>query len=346
MIWAIYIALLLLVMILIGTIMKNFDLLKSSIIPGRSSHTTNAYLGGGIYILCGMLIINLFHTPNIEVQKIIFGSIIFGFIGLVDDFWTIHFKWKLILQLFATSIFLYWNNLFLTTLDFSFITISIGWIGLIITTLAVLLVVNAFNYLDGLDGLYLMIFLLMITILQSLIQGGDYGNLILAFSLMCLIFLIANFAFLGMPKQFLGDGGNYMLSFFIAMFYLQNIQTSNFSVSLNGQVFGLWFFGLLLFEFLAVSLIRLLQQKSIFIPDRDHLHHVVYDKLNQHGKVSLIIAGIYLLLTMIGLVMTIYFAKYSFALYVALLSIYVWARVSYKRNLIKTEDLQGNKGVS
>lgn len=329
--WFIFIFLLFIVMLLIGALLQAFKL-KAPSIPNRSSHSKDAYLGGGLYISIGLLLLIFLFNLNTEVRWIIFGAIIFGVIGIIDDFFIINFKSKLIVQILITSIFLYWNNLYLIKLDFGFITISIGWIGLIISTLAVLLVINAFNYFDGLDGLYLFMFLTMVIILKTLLQGSDYKDLFLALGIMCLIFIIANFAMIGIPKQFLGDGGNYILSFFISSFYLHSIQTNNFPVDFKGQVFGLWFFGLLFFEFLAVGIIRLLQKKSIFSPDRSHLHHLILVKFNQHALASFITTIIYLLLTLIGLVMTIYYPNFSFALFIFLMVVYLFIRVRPQLN--------------
>ena len=321
-------------MLLVSALVKKFKL-KAPTIPNRSSHSTDAYLGGGFYISIGLLLITFLWDVNIEIQRIIFGAVMFGMIGMIDDFLNIHFKWKLLVQIFVTSIFLYWSNLYLVKLDFGFYIISIGWIGLIISTLAVLLVVNAFNYFDGLDGLYLFMFLIMIVILLTLLSESDYKDLFLALSFMCIIFLIANFSILGIPKQFLGDGGNYILSFFITMFYLHSIQTDSFPIDFNGSVFGLWFFGLLFFEFLAISFIRVLQQKSIFLPDKDHLHHLILIKVNQHALASFITGIIYLLFTLIGLVITLYYVNFSFALFIILLGIYLFIRVCPILNLNK-----------
>lgn len=301
--------------------------LKVAIKPNRSSHTSPAYISGGYFFILGLLLISILFPLSFEIRIIVYGAIIFGLIGVIDDLIEIHFKWKLISQILITIFFLSKTGLYFTSLDFGFAVISVGWGGLIISTLAILLVVNAFNYFDGLDGLYLFMLLTMIATLQSFLPGSDYKDLFLALGILCLIFLIANFAMIGIPKQFLGDGGNYILSFFISVFYLHSIQTNSFPVDFKGQVFGLWFFGLLFFEFLAVGIIRLLQKKSIFSPDRSHLHHLILDKFNQHALASFITTLIYFLLTLIGLVMTLYYPNFSFALFIFLMFVYLFIRV-------------------
>ena len=325
MIWLIFIIILIVLLVSIGYFLKAFNL-QEPIIAHRSSHVTPAYLSGGYFFFLGLILINFLPIPNDEIQLILFGAIAFGIIGIIDDLIEINFKWKLISQILITLIFLYVTDLYLTNLDFGFITVSVGWGGLIITTMAVLLVVNAFNYFDGLDGLYLFIFLSMIGIQYGILLWGEYNQLYLALILISGIFLFGNFALLGLPKQFLGDGGNYILSFLISTLYLQGNKSLNLSNDFNGQLFGLWFFGLLFYEFIAVSFIRLQQKKSIFLPGKDHLHHLINQKLNHHPTSSLITTGIYVFIALTGYLITTYVVDLSFLFYIILFFTYVIGR--------------------
>lgn len=325
MIWLIFIILLIVLLVSIGYILKTIDL-QDPIIVNRSSHSTPAYLSGGYFFTLGLILTNFLFISNNEIQLILFGAIAFGMIGIVDDLIEIHFKWKLIFQILITLNFLYVTDLYLNHLDFGFVTVSIGWGGLIITTMAVLLVVNAFNYFDGLDGLYLFIFLSMIGIQYEILLWREYNQFYLALVLISGIFLFGNFALLGLPKQFLGDGGNYILSFLISILYLQGNQLLNLSNDFNGQLFGLWFFGLLFYEFIAVSFIRFKQKKSIFLPGKDHLHHLLNQKLNHHLISSLITTGIYVFIALTGYLITIYVVDLSFLLYIILFFTYVIGR--------------------
>ncbi len=330
MIWLIFIILLIVLLVNIGYILKTINL-QDPIIVHRSSHATPAYLSGGYFFTLGLILTNFLFISNNEIQLILFGAIAFGMIGIIDDLIKLHFKWKLIPQILITLIFLYVNDLYLTNLDFGFVTVSIGWGGLIITTMSILLVVNAFNYFDGLDGLYLFIFLCMIGIQYEILLWSEYKQLYLALVLISGIFLFGNFALLGLPKQFLGDGGNYILSFLISMLYLQGNQSLNLSNDFNGQLFGLWFFGLLFYEFIAVSFIRFQQKKSIFLPGKDHLHHLINQKLNHHLTSSLITTGIYVFIALTGYLITIDFVDLSFLFYIILFFTYVIGRSRLNR---------------
>jgi len=329
--WVAFIVLMIVLLLSIGYLLKAIDL-QVPIIPQRSSHSSPAYISGGYFFSLGLILANFLFISNNEIQLIIFGAIGFGVIGILDDVIEFHFRWKLIFQIIFTLIFLYQTDLYFTHLNFDFASIFVGWGGLIITTMAVLLVVNAFNYFDGLDGLYLFMFLCMIGIQQGILQWGEYNQLYLALALMSGIFLLVNFAIFGLPKQFLGDGGNYILSFIISMLYLKGNQSLTLSSDLNGHLFGLWFFGLLFYEFIAVSFIRLKQNKSIFLPGKDHLHHFINQKLNHHLNSSLITAGFYVLIALIGYLITLYFVHLSFLIYLILFFAYVLGRsVQHKK---------------
>ena len=323
--WVIFIVLLIFLLLSIGYLLKAIDL-QAPIVNQRSSHSSPAYISGGYFFTLGLILTNFLFISYNEIQLIIFGAIGFGIIGIMDDIIEIHFRWKLIFQILFTLIFLYRTDLYLTHLNFGFASIFVGWVGLIITTMAVLLVVNAYNYFDGLDGLYLFLFLCMIVIQQGILKWVEYNQLYLALALMSGIFLLGNFAIFGLPKQFLGDGGNYILSFLISMLYLKGNQSLNLSIDWNGHLFGLWFFGLLFFDFMAVSFIRLKQNKSIFLPGKDHLHHLINQKLNHHLTSSLITAGIYVLIALIGYLLTLYFIHLSFLIYLFLFFTFVMGR--------------------
>ena len=331
MIWVIFIILLMFLLVGIGYLLKVIDM-QAPIVPQRSSHTSPAYISGGYFFTLGLILINVLFISNNEIQLILVGAIVFGIIGILDDVIELHFQWKLILQVLFTLIFLYGTDLYLTRLDFGFASISVSWGGLIITMMAVLLVVNAFNYFDGLDGLYLFMFLSMIGVQQGVLQWGEYNQLYLALALMGGIFLLGNFAIFGLPKQFLGDGGNYILSFLISMLYLQGNQSLTLSNDLNGHLFGLWFFGLLFYEFITVSFIRIQQNKSIFLPGKDHLHHLINQKFNSHLTSSLFTTMLYTSLLLTGFFITTYFVHLSLLIYFILFLIYLFGRLKFYKN--------------
>jgi len=326
MVWVVFIVLSIILLVSIGYLLKAIDL-QVPIIAQRSSHTSPAYISGGYFFTLGLILADFLFISNNEIQLIIFGAIGFGIIGILDDVIEIHFRWKLTFQILFTLIFLYQTDLYLTNLDFGFTSIFVGWGGLIITTMAVLLVVNAFNYFDGLDGLYLFMFLSMLAVQLGILQWHQKTQLYVALAILSGIFLTGNFSFFSLPKQFLGDGGNYILSFLICMIYLLEAQSNQIMTNINLQVFGLWFFGLLFFEFVAVCIIRLKKGLSIFHPGKDHLHHLINSTLSNHFFTSLLITFIYLIIIFFGVVVTLMLPKLSFILFVLVLFLYVILRL-------------------
>ena len=87
----------------------------------------------------------------------IFGCYI-SILGLIDDKFSIDFI-RIFMQVAIISYFLYSTNLYLEDIVINDkITISLGALKELITIIAIVFVINSFNYIDGIDGLCSIIF--------------------------------------------------------------------------------------------------------------------------------------------------------------------------------------------
>jgi UDP-GlcNAc:undecaprenyl-phosphate GlcNAc-1-phosphate transferase len=142
--------------------------------------------------------------------------------------------------------------------------------------LAVVGLINAFNMMDGIDGLAAMQAILSIVftiasihIFESKFSGGNFIILLLG----ALIgFLVANLSLLPKIKIFLGDAGSMLLGFCVAWVLIYNTQNH------GGEGFppsmALWIVAVPVTDTLVLSLRRMLLKRSPFSPDRKHLHHI------------------------------------------------------------------------
>ena len=151
-----------------------------------------------------------------------------------------------------------WNNLF--------------------TLLWVLLLANAFNLIDGSDGL--AVTLAIFSSLSLFFFSGEVGALLLAG--VAFGFLPYNKAALAFPparvlatRSFLGDTGALFLGYSLAVFSL----VKEFSL-LSPLLFALP-----VFDLFRVFLLRLVRGKSPFDGDRSHLHHLLSDRGFSHGGI-------------------------------------------------------------
>ncbi len=260
----------------------------------RKSHSENIVRLGGIAIYIGsflsLIFLNfndnligkyLFNNPleNTYLIKILIGSSIFFVLGTFDDLFRLSPFLRLFIQ-FLTVIILGINGLLFNEFNFiplnnSFILTLPVNISLIIHALWIAGVTNAINWLDGLDGLtaiYVCMILGTLTIIGFL-KGLFLTSLIL---IIIIFSILAFYKFNKYPaKIIMGDGGSYFLGFILSTF---SIMISSY----EGQSFSLFIPILVLLipilDMVYVLFIRFLNRRSIFLPDRSHLHHRLIHK--------------------------------------------------------------------
>ena len=305
---------------------------QDPIIPGRSLHEQPAYLGGGFFfIACLLSSLLIVSYSALEISMICAASVL-GILGIIDDRITVAIRWKFILQLTIVINFLYWSGLSFSYLELGFATIPLGPFGLIISSAAVMLVINALNYFDGIDGLCLGLVLTKILLLFNYFFVGNFSSLLLMLAVLCVIFLFANFRLIGLNKLFLGDGGNYILSFIISLAVIISLSHSMALEQKHVHLNGLWFFGLLFFEFIAVSWTRRQEKRSIFEPGQDHLHHLLLTRWNNPVGVTFVICILSAFIFVIGYKVTAILPQWSLVIFILTQIGYVFARSLLKIN--------------
>jgi UDP-GlcNAc:undecaprenyl-phosphate GlcNAc-1-phosphate transferase len=136
------------------------------------------------------------------------------------------------------------------------------------------LIINAFNFLDNMDGASAGIAVIVASILftAAAVSGQVFvGGLALVFIGTLLGFLVFNFP---PAKIFAGDAGSLVIGFFLAML---SLRTTYYHQELNGQ----WYPVLLplivmavpLYDFFSVTALRIKQGKSPFVGDTQHFSH-------------------------------------------------------------------------
>jgi len=244
--------------------------------PGlHKTHLDPKPLLGGLALFFGFaLTILLFLDLDEKIITLGTATVILLVTGLLDDIYDIHPFFKLTGQTVAASIVVLGNiYLYRFMLDYfshfnipEYIVLGllIGW---------VVLIINAFNLIDGLDGLAVgtaaIIFLAM-TVL-SIITGGNPN--IIGVQLIglgaCSGFLLYNF---NPAKIFMGDSGSMLLGFILATTHLFTIKYPFSAALVLGSIF--------IFAYPALDIAfaiyrRLFNRRSIFKADKGHIHHVL-----------------------------------------------------------------------
>jgi len=152
----------------------------------------------------------------------------------------------------------------------------LGWFGVPLTIFVYLALTNAYNMIDGVDGLALTQFLIAIisVALWHILNAPNSGFDPLAFSVIAasLVLLVANTGLAGqMFKCFLGDSGSRFLGFFLVYVLVSE------GTSILSPIQGAYLIALPLFDMCAVVVERLRAGVGAMQSDRRHLHHLIID---------------------------------------------------------------------
>jgi UDP-GlcNAc:undecaprenyl-phosphate/decaprenyl-phosphate GlcNAc-1-phosphate transferase len=170
-------------------------------------------------------------------------------------------------------------------------------VGYALTFFTILLVINSFNLIDGIDGLAASLGLISSFAfgLFFYINGNEpYAILGFAMAGSLLAFLMFNFP---PARIFMGDSGSMLIGLVNAILLIKFIETGgtakSFPIASSISV-GLGILLIPLLDVLRVFIIRLTKGVSPFAPDRNHVHHLLLNKGFSHTKVtiSLLIAAV------------------------------------------------------
>jgi len=268
----------------------------------RKSHLKQIPTLGGIAIFAGLTVsagsfINYNHVPSL--QYILVASIIIFFIGIKDDILNIGPLSKLLGQIAAALILIIPGDLHFTSLHgfLGIHYISTVW-SLLLTLFVIIVIINSFNLVDGIDGLAVSIgmvttiffgiwFFISGNIEYCLLSTATFGAL--------LAFFRFN-VFANKYKIFMGDTGSLIIGLMMAvqviMFNEKNIGYTSVTLFFSIKSAPAVSFAVLivpLFDTMRVFLIRMSRGRSPFSADKNHLHHCLLKLGHSHIHATLII---------------------------------------------------------
>jgi UDP-N-acetylmuramyl pentapeptide phosphotransferase/UDP-N-acetylglucosamine-1-phosphate transferase len=268
---------------------------------------------GGVGIFAGFVISLLIFgelNPTNSLQFYIVAFVVVFFFGIKDDVMGLTPQKKFFGQLLVSAILTLKGNILLTNMHgFLGIHSLNGTISYILTFFTIVVIMNAYNLIDGIDGLAATISIITASVFAWFFyMNGDGANAMLGFAFAgsTFAFLIFNYA---PAKIFMGDTGSMLCGAVNAILVIHFIETATsakvFSVTSSPALgFGILIMPLL--DTLRVFAIRILNGRSPFFPDRNHLHHILLDRGLSHKVITLIIglsAIMFIMLTYIALPM-------------------------------------------
>ena len=249
---------------------------------------------GGLAIFAGFSLANLVSLDFSKVlglQYFIAAAIVILFLGLKDDILVLSPLKKLLGQFLAAFLVVYKGGIQIESMHglFGIETLPHS-IAILLTYFTVLLIINAFNLIDGVDGLAGSLGLMMALICGFyFFMAGETAYAILGFSLAgsLLAFLFFNFQ---PARIFMGDCGSLLVGLVASILVIKliNVAPANSQFPLGSSVaIGFSILLIPLLDTLRVFSIRVINRRSPFSADRNHLHHILLNSSMSHKGIAL-----------------------------------------------------------
>jgi len=197
--------------------------------------------------------------------------------GLVDDKHGLSPKIRFVLQVTACCIMIFAGGVVLT--DFGSLmwngVLSLGWLSIPVTIFAALGVINAYNMIDGIDGLSATIFIVATAAMALLAaQAGQTFNaslLLIALGAVSGYFLLnARLPWNPRARVFMGDSGSLLLGMILAW---QFIDLGNGADRAFAPIIAVWLLAIPLLDTTRLITQRWRDGRSSMEADQFHLHH-------------------------------------------------------------------------
>ena len=262
----------------------------------RKIHTHAVTSLGGVAIFSGFLLAALLSIQgylNPEFQYFFAAALVIFFLGLKDDIIVLSASKKFVGQMIAASIIIHLGGIRLDSMHglFGFDQLPESF-ALALTYLTIIVIINSFNLIDGIDGLAASLGLLTMLILGTyFFMVGLQAYALLAYSLAgsLVAFLIFNHH---PAKIFMGDSGSLMIGLVNAILVIKfiNVASDPTNVIPIGSAAAIGFSILIgpLTDTLRVFAIRISKGCSPFTPDRNHVHHLLLNLGFGHAAITFI----------------------------------------------------------
>src|SRR5215469_3929685 len=259
------------------------------------------------------------------LRTILIPAVLIFLLGLYDDLRSVGPYLKFSVQAVAAGL------LFASGLGISDLPVLFGnkqlpvAIGLGLTVLWVLAITNAFNLIDGLDGLAAgsALFSTLVVFVVALLSHSSLVALMtLALTGAILGFLRYNF---NPATIFLGDCGSQFIGFMLSALALQGAQKAPTIIAVAIPVVS---FGLPILETSLSVLRRLISGRPLFTADREHIHHKLLARGMSHRQVVVVLYAVSAIFALLSLFL-LWPTGSTLGLVLAVVGIGVWIGVQH-----------------
>lgn len=269
---------------------------------GRSMHSKRTPTLGGIGIFFSLVIVMTLigGLLNAKVVLLVVGGItILFFVGLKDDLTVLSPKSKFLGQIFASLLVIVLSDIriigFSKILD---VNVLPYWVSILFTLFVYVLIINAYNLIDGIDGLAASIAVLVSMVYTVLFYTtNELGFALLSLAVCGALLAFLRFNFSDRFKLFMGDTGTMIVGFLLAFFTVSFISQSQLNLdSVYHKVSPALVLALLFYplaDTCRIFFIRVFILKvSPFKADQNHIHHRFIQSGFNHIQTAAIIVAI------------------------------------------------------
>nr|WP_315198978.1 glycosyltransferase family 4 protein [uncultured Flavobacterium sp.] len=243
----------------------------------RSSHSSITLRGGGIIFPLAILVACLLGYVSLAITLAV---VLVAIVSFIDDIKPLSQLPRFVAHAVAISLVFYDLGLFtqaIWVLPIIFVLL-IGW-------------VNAFNFMDGINGITVLYAFVTILSFSFLEINKDSLPLLTTMGLSCFAFGFFNVR--KKAKTFAGDVGSISMALFLGYFMLKTILDS-------GQIGYILFLSVYGIDAVITIFTRIKKKENIFQPHRSHLYQYLANELGySHVVVSLLYSGIQLLINIL-----------------------------------------------
>ena len=269
------------------------------------------------------------NSKDLIISNFSFGLVLFTillqFLMTFDDLRGIKAVTRLLIQAGCTGGLIFFSGVYLQSLGnlLGFGEIYLGLWGIPFTIFCVVGMINAFNMIDGLNGLCASLCLVCFIAIIYMINADTVPSLLPLILPVGAItgFLMYNLGVLGNQRTvFLGDNGSNALGFMCAwiLVYFSSVENSNFA-----PVTALWFVAIPFFDAVGVMASRAIKGIMPLRPRRDQLHHKLLDIGLSSNTIYLVLIFISTLLAAAGYIFNYIFPDSHFISFYAFMIVWL-----------------------
>ena len=308
----------------------------------RKFHIRATPLTGGISIIIAALISGKLYVDfndlsgyvPIFTYNLMISSVILVALFLIDDFKGLRASLRLVIQAALALLMIFTTDTYISNLGnmLGFGDIELGMFSIPFTVFCVVGIMNAFNMIDGINGLCsgcAMVALLFIGFSSGLI----YDSMLVLLIGSMVGFLFFNLRIVGKKRAvFLGDHGSNMIGFWVAWAAIYASQSSIYQIQ---PVTMIWFVAIPLLDCLGLIVSRRSRGISWTTPGRDHIHHKLMNRFSPEGTLLVILLICFVLGSFALMIERHYSAQTSFSLFIIFAGIYYFFAYYYQSIRIK-----------